>query len=128
MYTTELVHTFMSAFESLPVHWLKSRPSGKRRIPEKAGTAAKLLIQIFSNRSQEHSKWDRLMVNIFNNLFCTSSSMLNLQVFVNPFNEVVFEDPLNELVENIRCEKFMNIGSMWKAMCIRLKTMPIRYN
>ena len=67
------------------------------------------------------------MVNIFNNLFCTSSSMLNLQVFVDPFNEVVFEDPLNELVENIRCEKFMNIGT-WKAMRIWLKTMLIRYN
>lgn len=31
--------TFMRAFESSPVHWEKSRPSGKRRRPGKGGTA-----------------------------------------------------------------------------------------
>jgi hypothetical protein len=31
--------TFISAFESLPVHCSKSRPSGKRRNPGKGGTA-----------------------------------------------------------------------------------------
>ena len=31
--------TFISAFESSPVHCLKSLPSGKRRIPGYAGTA-----------------------------------------------------------------------------------------
>ena len=34
--------TFISAFESSPVHWLKSRPSGKRRSPGNSGTADKL--------------------------------------------------------------------------------------
>ena|SRR5436190_23901054 len=32
-------HTFINAFESSPVHWLKSRPSGKRRKPGYMGTA-----------------------------------------------------------------------------------------
>jgi hypothetical protein len=121
MYTTELVYTFMSAFESLPVHWLKSRPSGKRRIPGKAGTAAKLLTQLFSNQQREH-KWDRPMINIFNNLFCTRSPMLNLQVLVDPFHKVIFEDPLDKLVKNVGCKKFMNICA-WKAMRVRLKTI-----
>lgn len=35
--------TFMSAFESLPVHCLKFRPCGNRRRPGKGGTAAILL-------------------------------------------------------------------------------------
>lgn len=121
----------MSDFESLPVHWLKSQPSGKRRIPGKAGTAAKLLTQIFSYQPQEHSKWNRTMINIFNNLFCTSSSVLKPQVFVDPFDEVIFEDPLNELVKIIRCEKlckkFMNVGT-WKIMRVRLKTMLISHS
>jgi hypothetical protein len=34
--------TFISAFESSPVHCRKSRPSGKRRSPGKAGTAEML--------------------------------------------------------------------------------------
>jgi hypothetical protein len=31
-------NTFINALESSPVHWLKSRPSEKRRTPAKAGT------------------------------------------------------------------------------------------
>ncbi len=34
--------TFMSAFESSPVHCLKFRPSGKRRSPAKDGASAML--------------------------------------------------------------------------------------
>jgi len=36
------VNTFISALESSPVHCLKSRPSGNRRMPGKAGTAERL--------------------------------------------------------------------------------------
>jgi hypothetical protein len=35
--------TFISAFESSPVHCLNPRPSGKRRKPENEGAAAILL-------------------------------------------------------------------------------------
>jgi hypothetical protein len=38
----------MSALESSPVHWLKSRPSGKRRMPGNAGTAASLAGHVVS--------------------------------------------------------------------------------
>jgi hypothetical protein len=36
--------TFINALESSPVHWLKPRPSGKRRRPGYAGTADILLL------------------------------------------------------------------------------------
>jgi hypothetical protein len=64
------------------------------------------------------------MINIFNNLLCTSSSMLNLQVFIYPFDEVILENSLDELVKNVGCKKFMNI-STWKAMGVWLKAKTL---
>ena len=40
--------TFISALESSPIHCLNPRPWGKRRSPEKGGTAAILITQIVS--------------------------------------------------------------------------------
>jgi hypothetical protein len=51
MNSKDLELTFMSAFESSPVHCLKPRPCGKRRNPGKDGTRAILqvwLIKIFA--------------------------------------------------------------------------------
>jgi len=46
--------------------------------------------------------------------------MHNLQVLIDPFNEVILEDSLDELVKNVGCKQFMYICT-WEAMCIRLK-------
>jgi len=46
--------------------------------------------------------------------------MCKLQVLIDPFNKVILEDSLDELVKDVRCKKFMYIR-MWKAMHVRLK-------
>ena len=45
--------TFISAFESSPVHCAKSRPSGKRRSPGKIGTADILEMTLSDARNLE---------------------------------------------------------------------------
>jgi hypothetical protein len=51
--------TFMSALESSPVHWAKSRPSGKRRSPGKGGTAEILELPALNKNINEQNRAHR---------------------------------------------------------------------
>lgn len=58
-------------------------------------------------------------VNIIHDLVCLSLTMCNDKVLVDPFNEHVLKAALDDLVEEIRRQHFMNVGP-WKVMSERL--------
>ena len=58
-------------------------------------------------------------VNVIENFFCSSSAVCEFQVILNPGNQMVLEGTFDELVENVWCDQFMNIGS-WEVVCERL--------
>ena len=93
--------TFINAFESSPVHCLKSRPSGKRRIPGYGGTAdilQTISIDFMPNALHAPS------INVLNDIKCAGSPMFKNQVILNPRHKVVFKDTFDELVEYIWCD------------------------
>jgi hypothetical protein len=47
-------------------------------------------------------------------------SVLHNQVLFNPCYQMVLEHALDELMEDVGCDQFMDI-SMWKSMCKGLK-------
>jgi len=51
------------------------------------------------------------VVNILNDFLCSSRTICNLEVFLNPLDQVVLENTLDELMENIRCEELVDISS-----------------
>jgi len=51
------------------------------------------------------------VVNILNDFLCSSCTICNLEVFLNPLNQVVLENTLDELMENIGCEELVDISS-----------------
>lgn len=92
----------MSAFESSPVHCEKSRPSGKRRNPGKAGTAEILQKGFESERIKYLDRAGVIpVVNISNNLLPTRLSMQFLQILVHPHYDVVFEGSFYYLMEKV---------------------------
>jgi hypothetical protein len=91
--------TFIKAFESSPVHCLKPQPSGNRRRPGNKGTAAMLMkvsnkclvvIQWYSNHTP--------LIYISKDHLSMSLSMDALKILGHPFDKVVFERALNNLV------------------------------
>jgi hypothetical protein len=59
------------------------------------------------------------VVNIFNDLHSHRLAMSYVQVVSYPCHEVIFEGSFNKLMQEIRCEKFMDVCSR-KSMRERL--------
>jgi hypothetical protein len=51
------------------------------------------------------------MINILDNFPCSSGPICLLEVFMNPLDQVIFEYTLDELMEDVGCEQFMDISS-----------------
>jgi hypothetical protein len=115
--STEL--TFMSAFESSPVHCLKSRPSGNRHRPGNAGTAEILCTNQIKSTVEKANKGDAPTIDIINDLISTCRTMFLNKIFIDPTYQVVFKSTLDKLMEQIRRKKFMNVGPR-KFKCKRL--------
>ena len=55
-------------------------------------------------------------IYIINNFFGLIIAMLNNQVLIDPSDDMIFECSLDDLVEEVRRQKFMNIGTR-KELC-----------
>lgn len=60
------------------------------------------------------------MINVCYNFVTASLSMCVHKICVDPHDKVVLERPFDNLMEQIRCQKLMDVGSR-KAMCEWLK-------
>ena len=89
--------TFISALESSPVHCLNPRPSGKRRIPAKGGTAAILTTQISNGPKTFASVIP--FINIIKDPVRPCLAMGFNEVFTYPGDEVILKSPFDELME-----------------------------
>jgi hypothetical protein len=103
----------MSAFESSPVHCLNPRPSGKRRKLGNEGVAA---ILGGTNQRSHINKRSIPSINVCENLLCLTLAVMSLNVFLHPVDEMILECPLDNLMEDIRGQEFMDI-SAGKAIC-----------
>ena len=91
--------TFISAFESSPVHCLKPRPWGNRQRPGNGGTAAILdihNIRIVSRLVGEH--YPLPSIDVGHDCRSASLTVLEHKIFANPRHEVVFECSLDQLM------------------------------
>jgi hypothetical protein len=50
-------------------------------------------------------------INVIKDLICASLAMHRYKILCNPINEVILEDAFNQLVQQIRCDKFVDVGS-----------------
>jgi hypothetical protein len=57
---------------------------------------------------------------------CASLSMFFEQILVNPHYNMILECPFDDLMEQIRCQEFMDV-SMRKAMCEWLQESASEY-
>lgn len=62
--TLQVEHTFINAFESSPVHWVKSRPSGNRRRPGNGGTADILYLVLSFHTQWIERHMDRWSISV----------------------------------------------------------------
>lgn len=60
------------------------------------------------------------MINVHHDFVTASLSMCVHKKLVDPHDKVVHERPFDNLMEQIRCQKLMDVGSR-KAMCEWLK-------
>ena len=96
-----LLYTFISAFESSPVHCLNPRPSGKQRRAGNEGAAAMLMMDE-SWLNKINRQWEDLPpVNVSENLFSLSWRVLELDIICHPGHQVIFECSFNNLVEEV---------------------------
>jgi hypothetical protein len=56
------------------------------------------------------------LINIIQNAICPSPPMGNNEVFFHPSYEVILKGPFNDLMEEIRSDELMYIGS-WEVIC-----------
>lgn len=119
------VTTFISPFESSPVHCLKPRPCGKRRSPRKGGTTLILLqcavnVQCFRNTCDNETE-SVPAIDVVLDLVGFSGRVREYRgnVLPDPCHQMIFEDTFDDLVENIRCNKLIDVG-MWKYARERL--------
>lgn len=110
-------NTFISASESSPVHWEKFQPSGKQHNPGHAGTA-EILIKHYENSSR-FCPHPLPLINVLEDFKGPSLAIHYEEVFIDPCDIVVFECALNQLVEEIRWQEFMNVHAR-KVMHERL--------
>lgn len=111
----KIYSTFISAFESSPVHCANPRPSGKRRKPENDATAA-ILCHMNNVRFTIKSKYSSPLVNIVYSPLSFAFTVGKFQVFLHPIYEMVLKSSLDELVQDIRGDELVYIG-MGEIVC-----------
>ena len=60
------------------------------------------------------------MIKITHYLQSTLLAIGEMEIFTYPLNKVILEYPLDELVKDVWCEQFMDVGSR-KTVCKRLR-------
>ena len=63
---------------------------------------------------------DPPLINLIQYCICTSSAMYSDQVLLHPRNKVVLERPFDDLMEEVRCYKLMDICA-WEVISEWLK-------
>lgn len=109
--------TFISALESLPVHCWKLRPCLKRRSPGNGG--AKAILRRSVSESDRRDHFNIPPVNLVEDRVRLSLSMFAFKVLAHPVDEVIFEDPFDELMKEIGGYQFIDI-CVGKMVCKRL--------
>ena len=97
VWKVEIGLTFINAFESSPIHWWKSWPSGNQCRPGNGGTVD-ILPWRNQHLSQTTSNDDLPVVYIINDFLCSSFPVCQDQVFIDPSYYVVLECTLDHLM------------------------------
>jgi hypothetical protein len=100
----------MSAFESFPVHCLKRRPSGNRRRPGKAGTVPSLEYARKPGKAKERIEGIP-PIDVVNDGIGLSFRVIGVDVVDDPLNHMILERSLDELMQKIRCNELVNVGT-----------------
>ena len=104
----------MSALESLPVHCWKLRPCLKHLSPGNGGANA---ILYRSMSGSDDRDWLNIPpINLIKDWACLGLPMFTFKILAHPIDKVIFENPFDELMEEVGGYQFMNV-CMGKIVC-----------
>ena len=112
--------TFISAFESSPVHCLNPRPSGNRRKPANGGTMLMLLFWFSSVLLIDRNKIP--VIDVIKNPVGLSVPMSENKIFFHPGYKMIFKSPFNDLMKEVRSDELMYV-SAGEIVCKGLKKL-----
>lgn len=102
-------YTFISAFESSPVHCLNPRPLGKRRSPEN-GAIIEILYNVES-RKVDLKPTSLPIIDVFEDPVGSCLTVGLDKPLLDPLDDVVFERPFDNLMEEVWGDHFVDVSS-----------------
>lgn len=107
--TNELIHTFIRAFESSPVHCLNRRPCLNLRSSGNAGVAASLKKAARSAKMKHKIRVEAPSVDLIHNLVSLCFFVCYLEPSPHPVDQMILKRPLDGLMKQIGGDQLMNV-------------------
>ena len=69
-----------------------------------------------AKQAMNQTELNFLHTNVVHNFLCMRRPMLLLKILFHPHNQVIFESTLDELVQEVRGQQLVDVGT-WEIRC-----------